>query len=57
MQRFEKTENEETDAGDEDHRLEDAIGRKVIDDAAGGVEVEHDAAPEEEEGDAQVVSE
>jgi hypothetical protein len=53
----EEAEDDEADATCEDHGLEDAVWREVIDDAAGGVEVEHDTAPEEEEGDAEVVGE
>jgi hypothetical protein len=53
----EEAEDDEADATCEDHGLEDAVWWEVIDDAAGGVEVEHDTTPEEEEGDAEVVSE
>jgi hypothetical protein len=53
----EEAEDDEADATCQDHGLEDAVWWEVIDDAAGGVEVEHDAAPEEEEGDAEVVGE
>jgi hypothetical protein len=56
-EKVEEAEDDEADATCEDHGLEDAVWWEVIDDAAGGVEVEHDTAPEEEEGDAEVVGE
>jgi hypothetical protein len=56
-EKVKEAEDDEADATCQDHGLEDAVWGKVIDDAAGGVEVEHNAAPEEEEGDAEVVGE
>jgi hypothetical protein len=56
-EQVEEAQDHEADPGDQDHGLEDAVGWEVIDDAARGVEVKQHAAPEEKQGDADVVSE
>lgn len=56
-EQVEEAQDHEADTGDQDHGLEDAIGGKVIDDAAGGIKVEQHAAPKEKQGDADVMSE
>ena len=48
----EEREYDETDAGDEHHRLEDAVALQILRDAAGGVEVQHHPAPQGEQKDA-----
>lgn len=53
----EQPEDHEADAGDEDHRLEDAIWGEIVNDAAGGVKVQEDAAPKEEQSDTDEVGE
>lgn len=48
----ENAEHEQTDAGDQCHRAEDAIRRQVVNEATADMEVEHHAAPEQQQGNA-----
>lgn len=56
-EQVEEAKDDEAYAGDEDHGLEDAVGRKVMDDATAGVEIKQDAAPKQQQGDANQVGE
>lgn len=56
-EKVEQPEDHEADTGDEDHRLEDAIWGEIVNDAAGGVKVQEDAAPKEEQSDTDEVGE
>ena len=48
----ENAEHEQADAGDQCHRAEDAIRWQVVNEATADMEVEHHAAPEQQQGNA-----
>lgn len=56
-EKVEQPEDHEADTGDENHGLEDTIWGEIVNDAAGGVKVQEDAAPKEEQSDTDEVGE
>ena len=50
---IEQGQHDETDAAPQNHGPENAIWRQVVRDASADIEVQHDAAPQKQEGDAQ----
>jgi hypothetical protein len=53
---IEKCHHDQPDAAPKDHGLEDAVRWQVVGDASAGVEVQHNAAPQQEEGYAEKVN-
>jgi hypothetical protein len=49
---IEERQHDQPDAAPEHHGAEDPVRRQVVGDAATGIEVQHDAAPQQEQGDA-----
>jgi hypothetical protein len=52
---IEQGQNHQPDPGHQHHRLKNAIRRQILLDAAGGVEIQHHAAPKQQHGYTQKV--